>query len=82
MSVLLVEIDDDGNTRSSRQHTFEVLPRIQEKIVLREPNGDYLVYEVVDIHYCPDISGREITIFIVYSGTPKNVLNRIKRMLM
>ncbi|MEQ8880546.1 MAG: hypothetical protein RLQ12_12975 [Cyclobacteriaceae bacterium] len=82
MSILLVEIDDDGNTKSSRKHSFDILPRIREKIVLREPNGGYLVYEVVDIHYCPEIKERAITIFIVYTGTPKNVLNRIKRMLM
>ncbi|MBV6641743.1 MAG: hypothetical protein KI791_13555 [Cyclobacteriaceae bacterium] len=82
MSIRLVEIDDDGNTRSTRSQTFRIVPRIHEKVILKGPNGDYLVYEVVDIHYCPDISEREITLFIVYTGTPKNVINRIKRMLM
>lgn len=82
MSILLVEIDDEGNTKSSRTHSFEILPRIQEKIVLKDASGGYLVYEVVDIHYCPDIKESAITIFIVYTGTPKNVINRIKRMLM
>lgn len=76
-SVQLIEINDEGKTKSTLTYQVETLPRIHEKIAIEGASGEPRLFEVLDIHH----TSETINVYVSFVGSLNNVIGRIARQL-
>ncbi|MAE87547.1 MAG: hypothetical protein CMB80_32740 [Flammeovirgaceae bacterium] len=80
-TVELIEITDEGKTNNSATHQFLNLPRIHEKISVKDQYGQTKIYEVLDVHHVYDSPEPKVVMYTTYVGSLENVIGRIAREL-
>lgn len=80
-SVQLIEINDEGKTSNIATQQFLNLPRIHEKISVKDSNDQAKVYEVLDVHHISDNPEPKVVIYTSFVGSLSTVLGKIAREL-
>lgn len=81
-NIQLIEINDDGKTKSPVKFQFENLPRLHEKIAIMSEKGEPRLYEVLDVHHTYDAQRNyNINVYVAFIGSLNNVIAGIAREL-